>query len=193
MNLPYTLLNQYKIDEDVVWKALEFFKNHPESVHYRNNNNTEHRVTTIYGNEQFIGSCKDILEYKYNTIDAIARNVLKDLELDIDFSCFILVTKKDCVLKWHIDAGGVQGPPSAAFMYNLNKDTRAPTEFIYNDKKEVLNSYKCAIINTSCIHQVDNRGFGERYNLRISLYGPTFEEIRDKVNLVKEKNYGKYN
>lgn len=188
MNLPYTLLNNYKINEKTVWNALNFFKNHPTGVHYRNNNNTEHKVTTIYGHELFIGDNKELLDYKKATIDKIAEKFINDFDLAVDFSCFILITKKDCILKWHIDAGSDKGPPSAAFMYNLNNTNRAPTEFIYNGKTEILNSYKCAVINTSCLHQVDNTGFDQRYNLRISLYGPPFEEIQDKINYVKEKN-----
>jgi len=35
------------------------------------------------------------------------------------------------------------------------------------------------------MHMVDNSNHGTRYNLRISLYGDSFENIRDKIMSVK--------
>lgn len=188
---PYTTLNKYPLDHTLYWKALDFYKNKNYGVFYRNNNNTESNVTTLYAHEDFITDYKDLIDYKRKTLDIVAKKFLDEFKLDIDYSVCIMITKKDCILKWHTDQGGIKGT-QAAVMMNFNSNQRAPTSFKYNNQNFELTNYKCAVINTRTLHQVDNTGYDERHNIRISLYGPTFEEIRDKINYVKEKNIGKY-
>jgi len=190
-NLPYTTLNKYPLDNTLYWNVLDFYKNKNYGVYYRNNNNTEANVTTLYAHEDFIHNYQDLIDYKNKTLDVVAKNFLTEFELDIDYSVCVMITKKDCILKWHTDQGGVKGTQAAVLM-NFNNSQRAPTNFKYNEQDFTLNGYKCAVINTRTLHQVDNRGHDERHNIRISLYGATFEEIRDRINFVKEKNFGKY-
>ena len=152
---------------------------------YRDNAKTSPKITTIYGHEEYINENLELIEYKNNTLNAIAEKFLSDFGLNLRYNCFILITKADKVLQWHIDGAGAAGSPQAAFMYDFRNTERAPTLFDYNGQIYTLENYKAALINTSTMHMVDNSNHGTRYNLRISLYGDSFENIRDKIMSVK--------
>jgi hypothetical protein len=183
--LPYTKIDNYILDDDKIEEYYEHFKKYADNILYRDNAGTAPKVTTIYGHDDFIKDNLELVEYKNKTLNAIAEKFISDFDLDVTYNCFILITKADKILQWHVDGAGSAGAPQAAFMYDFRNTERAPTIFDYNGEIYTLDGYKAALINTSTMHMVDNTGHRERYNLRISFYGRSFEEIRDKIN---EKN-----
>lgn len=184
--LPYTKIDNYILDDAKIEEYYQHFKKYTDNIFYRDNSGTVPKITTIYGHEEWIKNSPELMEYKDKTLNVIAEDFLKHFDLgDLRYNCFILITKADKILQWHIDGAAAVGAPQAAFMYDFRNTERAPTIFDYNGEIYTLDGYKAALINTSTMHMVDNTGHGERYNLRISFYGRSFEEIRDKIN---EKN-----
>lgn len=189
--LPYLILDDYLLEDAKIEEYYQHFKKYADNIFYRDNAGTVEKITTIYGHEEWIRDNPKLIKYKDKTLNVIAKDFLKHFDLeDLQYNCFILITKANKILQWHIDGAAAVGAPQAAFMYDFRNTERAPTIFDYNGKMYTLDGYKAALINTSTMHMVDNSLYGERYNLRISLYGKTFEEIMSKIinknNLHKE-------
>lgn len=180
-NLPYVLLNDYKLDDNAIEEYYQTFKKYSDNILYRDNAGTAPKITTVYGHDDFIKNNDELVYYKNNTLNVIAEKFLEDFSLDLRYNTFILTTKENGILDWHIDGAGSAGSPQAAFMYDFRDTKRAPTIFNYNSSIYTLEGYKAALINTSTLHKVDNTNHGRRYNLRISFYGQTFEKIRDQI------------
>lgn len=179
--LPYTKIDDYVLDDSKIEEYYQHFKGYVDNIFYRDNQGSVPKVTTIYGHDEWVENNPELKEYKDKTLNVIAKDFINYYDLDVEFNCFILITKADKILKWHIDGAASVGAPKAAFMYDFRNTERAPTTFDYNGKIYNLDGYKAALINTSTMHMVDNTGHGKRYNLRISLYGKSFEEINEKI------------
>ena len=180
--LPYLILDDYLLEDAKIEEYYQHFKKYADNIFYRDNSGTVEKITTIYGHEEWIRDNPELMEYKDKTLNIIAKDFLKYFDLeDLQYNCFILITRANKILQWHIDGAAAIGAPQAAFMYDFRNTERAPTIFDYNGKIYTLDGYKAALINTSTMHMVDNSLYGERYNLRISLYGKTFEEIMSKI------------
>ena len=179
--LPYIKLDNYKLCDSSIETYYQHFKKYTDNILYRDNAGTSPKVTTVYGHDDFIKENQGLVDYKNKTLVPIAEDFCNYFNLNVTYNVFILVTKADRVLEWHKDGAGSAGYPQAAFMYDFRNTERAPTMFDYNDQIYTLNGYKAALINTATMHKVDNTNYGNRYNLRISLYGKSYEEIYETI------------
>jgi hypothetical protein len=186
--LPYLILDDYLLEDTKIEEYYHHFKNYNDSILYRDNSGSVEKITAIYGHDEYVSNSAELSQYKDETLNKIAEKFCEDFDLDVKYNCFILTTKANKILQWHIDGGGAVGSPQAAFMYDFRNTERAPTLFNYHGKEYVLDGYKAALINTSTMHMVDNSLYSERYNLRISLYGKTFEDIRDQIINKRKEN-----
>jgi len=182
-NLPYVNIN-YELDENLIEKWWNEFTNILSHTGYIRPNFSkldDKTITELYGHELFIKSDSDALILK-DKVNLYAEKILENLNLEgIPFHVTFMVTNTG-ILDWHKDEASSTRPQcSAAIMYSLNTDKRAPTEWIYNDVYYKLDGYKHALINCSCMHRVDNSKCSPRRTFRIALYGPTFEEIKSKI------------
>ena len=183
-NLPYALIEDNLIDKPLVehwWK--EFSEKYSHTSYHRNNGGTsEFNITELYAHELFIKDDPNAVAVKENEINVYVEKILKKLNLEnVEYHTVFLVTHKG-LLDWHNDEASSTRPGcSAALMYSLNEDKRAPTEWMYNDTYYKLDGYKFSLINCSCTHRVDNRNHDKRITFRTAMYGLTFEEIRDRV------------
>jgi hypothetical protein len=182
-NLPYVNIEDV-LDVTLIeswWK--EFTETFSHTGYHRNNGGkSDINITELYGHELFIKDDPDAVRFKETVVNAYTQKLLKKLNLEnIDFHVTFMVTNRG-VLDWHTDDASSTRPGcSGALMYSLNKDKRAPTEWMYNDTYYKLDGYKFALINCSCSHRVDNREHDSRRTFRIALYGIPFEEIRNRV------------
>lgn len=182
-NFPYVNID-YALDESLIehwWE--EFTTTYAHTGYHRNNGGkSEINITELYGHELFIKDDPNAVSLKETKVNAYVDNLLKVFNLEnIDYHVTFMVTNQG-VLDWHTDDASSTRPGcSGALMYSLNKDKRAPTEWMYNDTYYKLDGYKFALINCSCLHRVDNREHESRRTFRIALYGVPFEELKDRI------------
>ena len=174
-------MNDYQLDDDKLEEWFHRFKEYTDGTLVRDNRGTSKKITTMYGHNDQLNDNEELIKLKDETLNRLAEEFLDRYNLCLEYNAIFLITKPNGVLQWHCDAAGTQGAPAAAFMYDFRNTERAPTLFNYNNKVHTLKGYKAALINTETLHMVDNSNHGPRYNFRISLYGDSFENIRDRI------------
>lgn len=180
--LPYIEMNDFQYDDAQLEEWYQKFKSYTDNIVFRDNRGRSHKITTMYGHNDQLKGNKELIELKDRTLNKLAEEFLDRFNLCLEYNSIFLVTKPNGVLDWHCDGAGTQGAPAAAFMYNFREtEERAPTLFNYEKRIHTLKGYKAALINTETRHMVDNRNHGARYNFRISFYGDSFENIRDRI------------